>query len=531
MSRAVSNILLDKEILLESGTNELEVLVFRVGECRFGINVAKVREVLPRQPIINLPMAHSSVRGVFRLREHVVPCVSLTDHLGLKRTSEDAERTSEEAESKLVLTDINQQQTAFLVDEVERIHRLSWEQMMAAPSLVALAHTPITAVTRIEGSMIIMLDFEMVIDQVTGASLCQDVVPNPHGLPRESLRLLLADDSPTVRLVVGATLRRSGYTQQHVFENGAEAWKWIEKTLAETGDPAAVGDLLISDVEMPQVDGFHLTKRIKDHPKLRSLPVLLYSSIVTPDNHKKGAAVGADAQVSKPELGKVVELADELIMKTRLSRQAAEGSVPADGIARQISPGPGAAPQPAPPPARPATASPAAARPAAARPVAAQPAPQHISVPTATAVVAEFAPPRRRGPGLSPPGIDPSLWATFHQELRGRVDCLAGIGQQAEAQGLSEEVRRDALRTLHTVKSAAMVLPCEPISHTTHLLEDLLAPRPSHPGAWPGYEFGQYLAWLQLVTATDRDPAYTLEQGRQVEAELSKALAALANAE
>ena len=158
-----------------------------------------------------------------------------------------------------------------------------------------------------------MLDFEMILDDVTEQYFRTDEVANPMGLPREKLHLLLAEDSPTVRQAISSTLSASGYRNLTFFENGAEAWTWISQRIEATGQAADVGDLLICDVEMPQVDGFHLTRKIKEHPVLKQIPVLLYSSIITPDNRKKGNAVGADAQVAKPELKEVVRLADELI--------------------------------------------------------------------------------------------------------------------------------------------------------------------------------------------------------------------------
>src|SRR5262245_12496530 len=122
MSARVSNILLEKEILLESGTNELEILVFRLGEYAVSINASKVREVLPRGPITGLAKAHASVLGVFRLRDLVVPVVSLRRHLQVAEGDAASDQT-------LILADFNRQQTAFVVDAVERIHRLSWEQI------------------------------------------------------------------------------------------------------------------------------------------------------------------------------------------------------------------------------------------------------------------------------------------------------------------------------------------------------------------------------------------------------------------
>ena len=227
------------------------------------------------------------------------------------------EPSAENIEQTLILTDFNNHQTAFVVDEVKRIHRLSWEYVLAVPNLKTLAETPVTAVAPIDERLVIMLDFEMVSDQVTEQFNRTSAVDNPRDLPSHTLRILLADDSPTVRQAIGNTLRSSGYTQLTIVENGGQAWEWMQTRLAETDGDDPVLDLLISDVEMPQIAGFHLTRRIKEHPQLNDVPVLLYSSIVSSDNVKKG---GADAQVSKPELTKVVELSDDFISSTAEKR-------------------------------------------------------------------------------------------------------------------------------------------------------------------------------------------------------------------
>jgi two-component system chemotaxis response regulator CheV len=499
MSTAVGNILLDKEILLESGTNELEMLVFEAAGFTFGINVAKVREVLPAMPITNLPKAHPSIRGVFKLRNRVIPCVSLFEHLGI-------ERRDAESESMMILTDFNQQQTAFLVDKIERIHRLSWENILSVPGLVALSQTPMTAVARCGERMIVMLDFEMIIDQVTSRYFREDAVPNPRNLPRHELRLLLADDSPTVREAVGNTLRASGYKQLTFFENGAAAWKHIQERFAVAGRVEDVGDLLISDVEMPQIDGFHLTKRIKEHAELRRLPVLLYSSIVTPDNHKKGQAVGADAQVSKPELHKVVELADALIFASREKVESKESplevAVPVAAVSSKVE-------------SRTPTPAPAA------------PAPQVSTASIRTPVQNQAR--RESRPTSSnvsaPAGIDPSLWQTFHQELRDRVAHLGDLVQAAHAAPVDGTMLNEMFRTLHTIKSAAMVVPADAVAHLTHLAESLLEPARKEPALWPHAGLKLYLDWLCELVAASRNPDRILARAIEVERRLTAQLA------
>ena len=482
----MSNILLDKEILLESGTNELELLVFDVADYTFGINVAKVREVLPASDITKLPRAHSSIRGVFKLRNNVIPCVSLLDHLGI--TSE-----RENPESTMILSDFNQQQTAFLVDDVERIHRLSWENILAVPGLEALSNTPVTALARCDERLIVMLDFEMILDDVTEQYFRTDAVDNPLGLPREQLKILLAEDSPTVREAIGTTLRSSGYTQLAFFENGGEAWKWMTRSYEQTGRVEDVCELVVSDVEMPQIDGFHLTKKIKEHPNLKQLPVLLYSSIVTPDNRKKGTAVGADAQVSKPELKEVVRLADELIATARRENRAAalrEVTSTAQGQSEST-------------PAATVTSEPA---PEKARTSEPEPRP-----------VESFQPNRDVPP---PEGVDAKLWRTFHRELTGRVADLGEMLAHCATGDRGDELFRAVARTLHTIKSASMVIPLDRVTRCTHRAESLMETAREDRDRWPQEGLELYLGWLKTLLSPPVDINESLAVGREVEKEL-----------
>ncbi len=299
---------LDTNILLESGTNEVEVLVFQVGQLTLGINVAKVREVLTMPRMTHLPSAHPSMHGCFRLREVVVPCLSLHKHL-----NEEPATSSEE--SVVILTEFNQYQIGFVVDKVERIHRLSWNQVMPVPPIISHGQAPVTAVTRIDTRLIIMLDFETIAGEVAQRADQHETVENKLDVVRGAQRVAIADDSPTARKSIEAVLRGSGYTTVFAFENGAELWSWLVNERQHSSEERSPVDLVITDVEMPVTDGFHLTRKIKDHPQLGHIPVLLYSSILTPDNRKKGQQVRADAQITKPELHRVVSMADELIQR------------------------------------------------------------------------------------------------------------------------------------------------------------------------------------------------------------------------
>jgi two-component system chemotaxis response regulator CheV len=559
----LSNILLDKDILLESGTNELEVLVFSVADYTFGINVAKVREVLPVAEITKLPRAHSSIRGLFRLRNQVIPCVSLLSHLGIQSTRENSEST-------MILTDLNQQQTAFLVDQVERIHRLSWESILAVPGIEAFSHTPVTALARCEDRLIVMLDFEMILDDVTEQFFRTDEVQNPQGLPRDEYRVLLAEDSPTVREAVQTTLNASGYTNLTFFENGALAWKWIEEQYRRTERAEDVADLLIADVEMPQVDGFHLTKRMKDHPQLRKIPVMLYSSIITPDNRKKGAAVGADAQVAKPELSNVVELADKLIADARRQQRTDSIKNIAESCRMPVAESRPAAVAPAAvvPQTAPTTATvakvvgkskvagessadrvadaaiaptPATVKPTATvKPVAtdatvcqpqetrseAAPAskPQGETASLPNAEEHEHAVDADEGPSETPAGVSPNLWRTFHRELTGRCAHLRECLTESSRSPRSDDLFHEVARTLHTIKSAAMVVPLDIITRCTHDIESLLDTSRNDRTRWPQASLESYTAWLERIVSAKEDVERALAAGAAIEQILTEQL-------
>jgi two-component system chemotaxis response regulator CheV len=504
-----------------------------VGGYALGVNVAKVREVLPAQKITHLPKAHESVVGCFTLRDHVVPCVSLHQHLGEATTNNADEVT-------IILTEFNQYQTAFVVDSVERIHRVNWGQVLAAPSTINTSETPVTAVTTIENRLILMLDFEMIADQVCEQANRTPAIANPQGLPREELRILLAEDSATVRQAVAETLNGSGYTNLKIFENGEETWNWLQARLDETGDVRQFADLLISDVEMPRIDGLHLTKNIKDHPELKKIYVLLYSSIVTVDNRKKGAAVNADGMITKPELSKVVDLADELLTNRLEGHEGFASTIvepptspdtPADAVApadrvvaeseSQVA-SPDVAVQP----------EVDAAKETSVEPVTADQSTSNDAAVDASEVVDDSAATSSAAGGVAttsqdrfpdpPPSAinNNSLWLTFRHEIAGIVDQLEGLRALSADEVPSDGLVNDTFRFLHSIKSASMVVPVDEVTRLTHIVEDVLDLLRHGQTAWPQEEFAKYVDWLrELVNpANDEHEVQTvLANGRGLE--------------
>ena len=570
----LANLLLEKEILLESGTNELEILVFDVGHYVFGVNVAKVREVLPAPPITHLPNAHPSIRGVFKLRNQVVPCVSLADYLG-EYVSDDTR------ESTCILTDLNQQQTAFLVDRVERIHRLSWENVLAVPPLDDLAQMPVTALARCQDRLILMLDFEMILDQVTEHYFRTELVDNPASLPREQALILLVEDSPTVREAITQTLSSSGYSRLIIFENGKEAWQWLEEKANSNETQGSLCHLVIADIEMPQVDGLHLTKRMKAHPKLNQIPVLLYSSIITPENKRKGEAVGADAQVAKPDLCHVVEYADRLIFGQGTMPQFQDESpigTEADDSEQRTSyqdQTSVAQTTPAAEAGQPAAVDGLQQEPSACRADVCESAGADSEEQTSSQLKDRACPPASREKagmqteaeqiesngsesiesqaggteplpeldgeagtiGLRPHQVENEhLWNTFSLELQHRWQTLSDLRRQIAATGgtfepgKSFDVVVDVARILHTIKSAAMVVPVEIVTRATHALESLIEAG-SNRNEWPFQAFNRYCDWLEMfLNPVDQSWESWLETGQYLAADLEQQWAALQGA-
>ena len=294
------------DILLESGTNELEVLVFYIDDQRYGVNVAKVREVIKPLDITGLPHTHPAVIGVFQLRNTVIPAINLKCCLG--------KEPSAPPESKIIIMEFNDTRMGFLVDSVEQIYRVSWQDVASIPDLEGVSDAPLTSIAHIGDHMILMLDFEKLVFDIGGVDLfernARNIVAN---VARNDRRLLLAEDSHVMRTLIKGNLVKAGYSNVTVCTDGQQAWDTLQESVMQDG--GCPFDLVITDIEMPLIDGLHLTRRIREHAELKGLPIVIFSSLVSVDNQKKCEAVGADAQITKPQLDKLVDLVDGLIAK------------------------------------------------------------------------------------------------------------------------------------------------------------------------------------------------------------------------
>ena len=296
---------METNILLENGTNELEVLEFTLGDNHYGINVAKIREILSYQPVTPVPNAHPSVEGIFMPRDTMLTVISLRRCLGMQ---------DEEGKGLFIITNFNKLNAAFHVSAVQGIHRVSWEDIIKPDSTVNAAGAGMaTGIVRIDGNLIIILDFEKIVAEInpeTGLKVSD--VEHMHGRKRNESPILIAEDSALLSKMIVTCLEQAGYTNLTVTANGQECWDKMNEYL-NSGDLDGQVSCVITDIEMPQMDGHHLTKLIKTNDTMKHIPVVIFSSLVNDEMKRKGEQLGADAQLSKPEIGQLVEAIDGLL--------------------------------------------------------------------------------------------------------------------------------------------------------------------------------------------------------------------------
>jgi len=310
-----------QRILLEAGTNEVEVLVFGIGDELYGVNVAKVREVLDLGPLTALPHSHDAIDGMVRVREHVVLVVNLKNFLSLENESDEKNNLPEESKQsndtvdQLLLLEFNAQLIAFRVDSVRRIHRVSWNETQIVPDIPGMT-APITSVVNIEGRLVQMLDFESISVTIGVTDHCHAQESDESTtVRREHLPIVFAEDSRMIRAMIQDELTTAGFTDAKSFTDGEHAWGYLQQLATQAaGEPVTnLVAAVISDVEMPRMDGLSLTSRICQHPILSSVPVILFSSLISKDNQKKGEQVGAYAQVAKPRYDILIETLGSLL--------------------------------------------------------------------------------------------------------------------------------------------------------------------------------------------------------------------------
>jgi two-component system chemotaxis response regulator CheV len=305
----------------------MELLIFRLGKTPFGINVAKVREIIQRPKTFAATHASHSVEGSFNLRGEVLTLLNLGEHFTME-----CGYTKEEG-GLVVIVEMNHIRCGILVDVVEVISRLSWKEIEPPSKYLTHQNVPITATAKVDNETVLIVDFESVIAEILGiGKQDQETDEGRPVAPEKEVRIVMADDSAMIRKNLERVLQSVGYTKLTICCDGQEAW---EHLAARREDPDGPCDLVLTDIEMPRMDGLHLTARIRNDSDFRNIPVVLFSSLITEENRKKGDSVGADAQISKPDSTVLAGTIEKCIARRATMAEEEDRPAPAAAPAEQ----------------------------------------------------------------------------------------------------------------------------------------------------------------------------------------------------
>lgn len=297
---------MENNILLESGTNELEVLEFVVGGQSFGINIAKVNEIMNYCKLIPVPDVPPEFEGVFTPRDKVISVINLYEVLHKEGTDTDHDL--------LIICHFNQMDVGFHVSAVKGIQRISWEDIEKPPRISGDGSNNIaTGIAKLADRIILILDFEKIVSDINRSAVLDTTGATKVETDKAEKHIVIAEDSPFLNKLIQNTLSEAGYKNVVSFDNGKDAWNYISGCKTAGDNILDKISCLISDIEMPQMDGHHLTKRIKDDDVLKKIPVYLFSSLIDDQMRAKGESVGADAQFSKPQIGNLISYINEHI--------------------------------------------------------------------------------------------------------------------------------------------------------------------------------------------------------------------------
>lgn len=303
-------------ILLESGTNEIEVMKFRVQGELYGINVAKVQEIIMSAKVKPMPKAHPAVEGIFKPRESLITVINLSCYL----SGMDVENGPRDL---FIVTNFNRMTVAFRVQSIEGISRISWKDIQKPDKTIANGDESVaTGIAQCDNQLVTILDFEKIVAEIAPETTIQiSEVEQMGDRPLCDSPLVIAEDSILLQKMIDDSLERAGFTNVTNFNNGQEAWNYL-RNLSHDPDLYDKVSLVITDIEMPEMDGHRLTKLIKDDERLKKLPVVIFSSLIDDQMRKKGKDLGADEQLTKPEIGHLVLILDELLDKFRRTMEA-----------------------------------------------------------------------------------------------------------------------------------------------------------------------------------------------------------------
>ena len=298
-------------ILLESGTNEIEVMEFTINNSLYGINVAKVKEILVSEPVKPMPHSHPAVEGIFKPRDEVLTVVDLPRYL----TGVEGEKKPKDL---FIITEFNKMTVAFRVHTVVGISRISWSDIQKPDKTVSGGEEGVaTGIAQCGSDLVTILDFEKIVAEIAPETTIQiEEIDRLGHRDRNSAAIVVAEDSVLLRKMIETALHKAGYVNTRIFPNGQELWNFLSELRGDEHMDDLVR-LIITDIEMPQMDGHRLTKLVKDDKDFKHIPLIIFSSLITEEMRLKGKELGADEQMSKPEIGHLVYVVDQLLATKR----------------------------------------------------------------------------------------------------------------------------------------------------------------------------------------------------------------------
>lgn len=297
------------KVLLESGTNELEIMEFTVDGKSYGINVAKINTIMKYEQVTPMPNCNPNVEGIFKPRNEIITVINLASYLGLNE-SDDVSRDI------FIITNFNNVRTAFHVHTVEGIHRISWRDIEKPDSTIyGGIDGPVTGIARSKNKLITIIDFEKILVDINpGSGIQMSEIEQMGERTNTSKPLMVVEDSPVLMRMIQQALTLSGYTNLICCNNGQEAWDKLNEFKTKELPINNYVKCIITDIEMPQMDGHHLIHNIRQDAVLADQPIIIFSSIINDEMKIKGEELGATAQISKPEISNLVTLVDKYIL-------------------------------------------------------------------------------------------------------------------------------------------------------------------------------------------------------------------------
>lgn len=294
----------------DTSSNALDILLFNLGTSEiFGINVFKVREVTRTPHITKTPNVPDGVEGLISLRGSIIPVLRLDKFLALEEKPVSSDET-------MMVAEFSNRMLGFLVNSVDKIIRVDWNQVRAPETVLSHNQGLITAITELpDGRLVSVMDVEQIVAIAFGEALVSNVTVVEGGFDKT---VFFVDDSSIARKKIAETLEKMGVRSKNAI-NGKEAWErlsGIASHAEQTGTP--IHDLIsviLTDAEMPELDGYGLTKLVKSDPILKNVPVVMHSSLSHSTNKEMGKRVGVDAYVTKFDARELSETLRPLLLK------------------------------------------------------------------------------------------------------------------------------------------------------------------------------------------------------------------------